>query len=180
MQSARLLLLSGIISTSACSATDVQPVSDPVPYPDKAAAANEYCDGIDKLVAAHEDGFKSMRGRRNATKLMDIWQTDFHLVGNSCEIWGWGSGKVNYMCSKTLPNKEVATERYDAAKQIVEACLPDWTLQESPRKLGEGMKALYQKDGQLPGVAIHVVATKALFKTEWSAYVFVGDPEDQL
>jgi len=175
MQPARHLLLSGILAISACSVTDPQPAdSGPV------KVASEYCEGIDKLVASYEDGFTNIRGSLNATKYMDIWDANFHLVGNSCEVWGWGNGKVNYLCNKVFPNKDVADERYEAAKRIVQTCLPDWTLQEAPRKLGEGMKALYQKNGQLPGVAIHVVETKAIFQTEWSAYVFVGDPEDQL
>ena len=173
MRTARLLSLGLIIAASACSATDVNTAK-------LDTATNGYCQGLNKLVAAYADDFKSLKGQRNATRYMDIWQTEFQLVGNSCEIWGWGSGKENYVCSKTLPNQEVATERYEAAKGIIQACLPNWSLQESPRKLGEGQKALYQKNGELPGVAVHMVATKGLFRSEWTAYVFVGDPNDQL
>ncbi|MBT4518479.1 MAG: hypothetical protein HOC23_00620 [Halieaceae bacterium] len=169
-QICQLLAYFCLLVLGGCAGTDTQ-----------TRTTTQYCAGIESLVKSYENGFRDVRGKTAVNgHLVDVWRTDVQLVGNNCELWQWGGNQVTYVCSKTFPNKELSQETYQRAKDVIETCLPEWGHLETTRKLGEGTKVLYQRDGQLPGVAVHTVATPRLFTSEWTTYVFVGDPSDQL
>ncbi len=139
------------------------------------------CEKIQALIGAHKDQFKQIRYARQTTNRMDIWRTRYHLIGDRCQIWDWGSGNTDYVCSLIAPEQELAEQRYEKAKQTTRECLDSsWQLTEQARKVGQGSKAVYAQQGNNTVVATHVVKIRGLFNTEWITYYFVGDRNDQL
>jgi hypothetical protein len=163
-----------IFLTTACADKQSRAIND-------AAATMTDCEKIEALVAAHQNGFEKIRFSRQTTNKMDIWRSRYHLVGDRCQIWHWGPGNTDYVCSLISPDEQIARERFDTAKSITRQCLDDnWKLTESNRKIGTGTKAVFARDGNNTVVATHVVETRGLFNTEWATYYFIGDRSDQL
>lgn len=146
-----------------------------------AATLMSDCEKIDALITEHRNGFEKLRFSKKTTVKMDIWQTRYHLVGKNCQIWNWGPGNSDYVCSIISPEQSIAMERFEKAKKITRQCLDStWKLTESRRKIGTGSKAVFAQDGNDTVVATHVIETRGLFNTEWATYYFVGDRSDQL
>ena len=147
----------------------------------QAAAQMSECEKIEALITEHLNNFEKLRFSKKTTGKMDIWQTRYHLVGDSCQIWNWGPGNSDYVCSVISPEQSIARERYEKAKTITRQCLDNsWKLTESSRKIGTGSKAVFAQNGNNTVVATHVIETRGLFNTEWATYYFIGDRSDQL
>jgi len=146
---------------------------------DSKVAALTTCEKIDALIEGHKKGFPNLRMTQSSVKLMDIWKARYHLVGDSCQVWGWGSGKFSYVCTLTEPNEQVAREHYQLAVQKGKECLQQgWTLNEGGRDMGEGLKAEFTRPNDATVLTVVATSSPTLFKTEWKTYVFVGDPSD--
>lgn len=139
------------------------------------------CEKVLALVDEHPNQFSKLRINSKNTGAITIWDARHHLVGNNCQVWGWGKGKTDYMCSKTAPNKAIAEDYFNTAKQLTQSCIGNsWTLTERARKVGTGIKAVFSRPDSPTVVAVHAVETKGLFKDEWTAYFFVGDTNDDI
>jgi hypothetical protein len=134
----------------------------------------ENCAKIKTLVTSYNKGFGDIRGAQFPNKLMTIWETDFHLVGKGCEIWGWSGGKVDYVCSKTFPTEDSAHARYQDVKRNLQTCLAGWGISQGKTSAGEGMRVEFQNGTALPIITLQSVNTKGLFKSEWTDYIFIG------
>ena len=134
------------------------------------------CEKVQGLIKAHEGGFVNIRERKTVTNKMDIYSARYQLVGDRCQVWHWGAGDIDYVCSVISPSNEIANEYYIKAKNFTQECLgEEWILTESPRQVGNGTKAIFKKSGENTIVATHIVQTQGLYKTEWGTYYFVGD-----
>jgi hypothetical protein len=143
-------------------------------------AAMSGCEKVNALIAAHGNGFEHLKMAQSTTKRVNVWKARYHLVGDSCQIWGWGN-RSDYVCSKIAPTEDIARQWYEKAKTETRQCLSDqWQLQESPRKVGTGTKAVFSKAGSNTVVTVHAVETRGVFKSEWAAYYFVGDLNQDL
>ncbi len=150
------------------------------PEADQVAQMSQ-CEKVRALINAHPNKFEKLRTNPKPSNKITIWDARYHLVGKNCQVWGWGQGKTDYMCSLTAPNQQIAMDNYNRAKSATQACLGnDWQLQEMPRKLGEGVKAVFSHPGSETVVAVHAVETNGLRNDEWTAYFFVGDASDEL
>lgn len=146
---------------------------------DSKVAALTTCEKIEALIQGHKKGFPNLRMTQSSAKIMDVWKARYNLVGDSCQVWGWGSGKFSYVCSLTEPNKQVAMEHYQLAMGQAKECLQQgWALKEGPRKMGEGLKAEFSRPNDPTVLTVVATSSPTLFKTEWKTYVFVGDPND--
>ena len=171
MKRLQLLAFAAIALSSSCTVTE--------PYETK--SADQYCNDLNALIGAYDNHFDSLKGSKSDTKRMDIWKAKRHLVGDDCEIWGWGYGKADYICSHSFPTEAIARETYVNVQASVKQCLGDnWAMHERPRELGNGDKTWFQQDKALPIVSVHIVETAGVFSSAWSAYIFVGDPSDSL
>lgn len=145
------------------------------------AAGMSDCEKIDALIAAHQNGFEKIRYSKQSTNKMDIWRSRYHLVGNNCQIWSWGKGNSDYVCSLISPDEDIARERFEKAKTTTRQCLDSsWKLTESTRKIGNGSKIVFSQNGNDTVVATHVVETRGIFNSEWATYYFIGDRSDQI
>lgn len=148
---------------------------------DAQVAAMTTCEKITALINGHDKGFPLLRTQKTNAKLLDVWKARYHLVGDSCQVWGWGKGEFSYMCSLSTPNRDTSMDYYAKAKTVAADCLgAQWQLQEGARELGEGMKALFTRSGSRTAVGVQAVATPGLFRDEWTTYFFVGSPNDAL
>lgn len=146
---------------------------------DTKVAALTPCEKVKALIAGHKKGFPQLRMTQTTSRYMDMWKARYHLVGDSCQVWGWGEGKFSYVCSLTEPNKDVAMEHYSKARDATHQCLGEqWVAQEGSRKQGEGIKAEYRMDGDSTMVTIVAASSPTLFESEWKTYFFVGDEAD--
>ncbi len=145
---------------------------------DEKVAEMSDCDKLQALITEHKNQFKKVRGKKSTTKLADIWSARYHMVGKSCQIFGWSAGKITYTCSNIAPNKAVANERYLNALNRVKSCLGnDWQLTERERNNDPGTIAQFSKAGDRTIVAVHSFETSGLFNEEWTNYLYVGDPK---
>lgn len=159
---------------TACSDQQTRDINE-------AADSMNDCEKIQALISAHQNGFEKIRFSPKKTTKMDIWQSRYHLIGDSCQIWQWGPGNTDYVCSIISPDESIARERFEMAKKITSECLDkSWKLTESPRKIGTGNKAVFAQENNNTVVASHVIETRGLFNTEWATYFFIGDRSDQL
>lgn len=164
-----LAIVAGLLS--ACSVTE----------PENHRSPEQTCSKVKALLGAYDNNFDALKGRKHQSPRVAIWATDKHLVGRSCEIWGWGNGNTNYLCSHAYPDEQAARADYEKAKSGIHQCLgDDWQMSEQPRQLGTGDRAVFQQGHKLPAVSVHVVQTQGVFKSGWSAYVFIGDLADSL
>ncbi|MGB3620032.1 MAG: hypothetical protein WBA20_01655 [Ketobacter sp.] len=164
--------LASLVVLQACSTVQQTEI-------DKQVSALDTCEKIDALVAGHPKGFPNLRTAQTTSKYMDVWKARYHLVGDSCQVWGWGNGKFSYVCSLTEPNKAVAMEHFDQAKEVTQQCLGEsWSLKQGKRDQGEGTKAEYSVSGRNTVVTIVAASSPTLFATEWKTYYFVGDAAD--
>lgn len=159
---------------SGCADQKTQAIQD-------TAATMSTCEKIEALVNAHQNGFEKLRFSQQTTNKMDIWRTRYHLVGDRCQIWSWGAGNTDYVCSLISPNRETAEEHFEKAKAITRQCLDNsWEMSIIPRQIGNGTKAVFAQKDNNTVVATHVVEIHGIFNTEWATYYFVGDHNDQL
>ena len=134
------------------------------------------CEQVHTLIESHSNNFNKIKDKKSSTKLLDIWTSRYHLIGKSCQVFGWGGGKFTYSCSLSSPGEPVAMERYNKAKTEIEACLgTSWTLEERARRGKKGMVAIYTTTEHKTAVATHAFETSGIFDDEWTNYVFVGD-----
>ena len=171
MKRLKFLAIAAVAFSSSCTLTE----------PHETKSSDQYCNDLKGLIGAYDNHFDRLKGTRSDTRRMDIWKANRHLVGGNCEIWGWGYGKTDYICSHNFPTEAIAREIYKNVQASIKQCLGDsWAMNERPRKLGNGDKTWFQKGQSLPTVSVHVVETAGVFKSTWSAYVFIGDPSDSL
>jgi hypothetical protein len=141
----------------------------------------EPCAAIDKLISDHGNNFADIRTRPRPFNSITVWQTDYEVIQDRCEIWGWGSGKFNYVCSIVSPTKDVAATRYNDSIKRVKGCLnSDWVVTENPRKVGNGMHTRFTQANSPTTVSLHLVETPGIFHTEWTTYASVGNYSDKL
>ena len=169
-----------LLCLSACMLTACSGMQGGSPQ-DQYIAAMSQCEKLEALVAGHKKGFPVLRTTQTTVKYMDIWKARYHLIGDACQVWGWGNNKFSYVCTLTEPAKEVAMSHYEQAKSKAAECLGSgWTMKEGPRKQGEGVQATFSKAGETTVVTTMAVSSPQMFASEWRSYYFVGDPGDVL
>lgn len=174
MKSANSVFLTLVLAAFLAITTHAQTAAEREPV-----ARMSVCEKVNALIKEHETGFAGVRGQRRTSQWLDTWPALYHLVGNDCQIWGWGRGKFSYVCDATWPNQEMAMEDYEAAKQVARECLGDtWTLRESPRTDPEGTVAEFSNPKNTTVVKVVAVSSPGLFSSEWSSYYYVGDGKD--
>ncbi|MYM62748.1 hypothetical protein [Pseudomaricurvus sp. HS19] len=148
---------------------------------DDTVASMSTCDKVSALISQHSSGFEQIRKNPRPGNRMTVWDVRYDMVGKNCQVWDWGNNQSSYMCNLSFPDQESAMEVYNKGKQTAATCLGDgWQLTEEPRKLANGVRAVYHKAGSNTALAIHAIETKGVFKEEWSVYYFVGNPNDSL
>lgn len=147
----------------------------------KNAATMSACDIVSSLISEHKKGFASLRGSRADTQYAVIWKAKYNAVGDSCEIWQSGKGNTHYVCTRSAPTKQVADDYYSKAREKGQSCLGnEWSASEAPRKLGDGTKTTFSKEGLNTVVEIHEIKVEGVFKDQWSIYYIVGEPSTRL
>lgn len=171
--SARIYLLVSInLLLTACQS---------IPGEQARASPEQLCEQANTLIAAHSNGFKQLKGSVVSSPRMDVWDTQYHLVGNDCQIWQWSSGKQTYMCSLTVPDEELARLRYSKAIDFSRQCLgSEWKAEQIERNQGRSYRTIFSKPGQPTVASVHRVKTEGLFKSEWTVYYFIGDRDSSL
>lgn len=136
----------------------------------------EPCAAVDKLISDHGNKFADIRKQPRPFNAITIWQTDYEVIKDRCEIWGWGQGNINYVCSIVSPTKDVAAVRYSDSIKRLEGCLnSDWISSEAPRKVGNGLYTRFLQKDNNTAVSVHLVETPGVFNSEWTTYASVGN-----
>ena len=163
-----------IILLSGCDAIKKNAATAEISDKDK-------CTQVKTLIAHHKDGFKDLKGNIHITSRMDIWDAKYDLVGENCQIWRWSNGKQAYMCSLTVPNKEIAIEKQKQAISFSKQCLGnEWQTENIEREHGRAFRTIFSQAENKTVASIHRVKTEGLFKSEWAIYYFIGDRDNSL
>lgn len=134
------------------------------------------CSALETLIADHNNDFADIRKYPRPYNSITVWQTDYEVIKDRCEIWGWGDNNFNYICSVISPNKDIASTQYNDSIKRVRQCLnSDWVASETPRKVGNGLRTLFTQGDSQTAVSIHMIETPALFNSEWTTYASVGN-----
>ncbi len=138
------------------------------------------CLRLNQVIDAHKTNFDSLKKDHIHSGRMDIWSTDHHLAGDSCQIWGWANGRKAYVCSLTTPSNDIAKLKQENAIVTADQCLgKQWTMTAKNNEQEGYTRRYFQEEDSSVVVSIHRVNTQGFFKQEWTLYYFVGDP-DQL
>jgi len=133
------------------------------------------CDKIDGLINEYSNNFERIKLKAINNRISKIWQAKYHLVGNSCQVWAWGSDSTTYACNITAPDKETAQTYFNKAKEITRGCLAEtWQMKEQKRNNDDGIKVEFTTAANDITIATHMVPTAGLFKSEWTVYYYVG------
>jgi hypothetical protein len=131
------------------------------------------CQKIDALINAYDNDFEKIKLNLLDSKISLIWKAKYNLVGNDCKIWSWGGGAqgLTYSCSATAPNKDVAQQYYEDAKNKASECLDDsWAMVESPSKDNEGLKVDFDNTAKDIRISTHMVPTGGWSRSGWNVY----------
>ena len=136
---------------------------------------NNACQKIDLLIKAYDNNFEQLKETQIKARVSNIWQAKYHLIGNNCKIWTWGSDQTTYSCNTIEVDEESAREYYEGAKEVVQQCLGnEWQLTESSRNHDDGLKAEYTTKNQATTLSTHLVPSSGLFQSKWSVYYYIG------
>ncbi len=145
----------------------------------KAPSTAATCEQLQELVADHSSGFQNFRGRASDAKSITVWRSNFHLVGNDCQVWGWGEGRFSYVCSLIEPNEATAQTHFKAAQEKARTCLDSsWSITVGERAMGPGKRADFSHPDKTAVISMVVMPSPALFRDEWRTYYFVGDVKE--
>lgn len=164
--SALTLMAAGVLTVHGCSNMSSTTVTSEI----------ETCEAIDKLVHDHANDFADIRSNPRPYSTVTIWHTDYEVIKDRCEIWGWGQNKFNYVCTVVSPNQHIADTRYRESISRIRSCLNnDWQVKESSRKNDAGVFTRFMKKDTETVVSVHLVKTPGIFASEWTTYATVGN-----
>lgn len=157
------------LGAALCACTAAPPAKPP-------GGAAEICNSVQTLVAAHRTGFAGLRGAQSSTRFGDIWAAQQQLIGNDCQIWGWGGGSFGYVCAVPAPNRETAMGYYQKARDFTARCLgTQWSVLESVGQSDDSHDAVFSRVGSNTVVAVRAVPVRGIAKSQWTAYYYIGD-----
>jgi hypothetical protein len=136
------------------------------------------CQKIELLSNAYKSNFNDLKASAIKSRASNIWQAQYHLIGNNCKIWSFGANKATYSCNTIEVEKESAQAYYNKAKETLQQCLGNkWQLNESKRNHDEGLKAEYENSSGDLTISTHLVPSSGVFESKWSIYYYIGNVE---
>ena len=163
-------LLAGCSTPSAKQKLPVTPIAE--------ASIDQQCDQLGEIFNKSINGFRSIREQPRYHNKVTHWQTRYHLINNSCDIWQW-SDKYSYICSEVVHDKEMADSLFNEASRIINYCLNEshirWQQQQMVLEK-QGTETQYSIDGLLRGT-LRKVNTSGMFQDSWTIYFRVDSPE---
>ena len=169
-----IIILMPVLILTACNSVKTQDMTTSVP-------TDELCTQVKKLIVQHGDGFQEIKGKVHIARYVDVWDAKYHLVGKGCQIWRWSDGKQAYMCSVTVPNKQVAIEKHIKAIKFSKQCLgSEWIVENIENQKTGAYRSIFSRKEQNTVASVHRVNTEGLFKSEWTVYYFIGDRDKSL
>jgi hypothetical protein len=141
----------------------------------------EPCEAIRTLTESYQHQFQDIRKAQRSHDRITIWSTDYQVVGNGCEIWGWQGGNYNYVCNYVAPDQQSAENIYQKAKSTIGGCLPEeWQLHEEPLGQPPGSKAVFSLPTFSGVVDLRLVQTRGITTPRWAIYLMIGDYNSQI
>ncbi|MDN3651384.1 hypothetical protein QWY77_01110 [Thalassotalea ponticola] len=154
---------------SSCSINDSSNSQPPISLTDP-------CEKINALLKEYDNNFDRLKLEQSNLKLSQVWKAKYHLVGESCQIWAWGTEKYTYACSLSAPNKQVIDQYFNNAKATAKRCLSnDWISSESTKADNQGYKIEFSSDKSSAKLAAHAVPSGNVFKSQWTIYYYFGN-----
>ena len=166
------LVFSGLLA--GCSSA---PVNDPIPTKAEEVDIERQCDSLTEIFNKSLNGFRSIREDPRYHNKVTHWQTRYHLIGSSCDIWQW-SDKYSYICSRSVPDREMADNLYNDASRVISHCLDRNPIPWEQRQAvldNQGTETRYSIDGLLRG-SLRKVNTGGLFRDSWTVYFRIDSP----
>ena len=135
------------------------------------------CQALATLFSQSHDGFQDLRQRPTYRYRVTLWETDYQLIDDSCQVWQW-SDKYSYICSRVFPDQAIADQVYQQARAHIASCqgnaLTDWSLQQGDLP-EDGTQVQYIFGDQVRG-ALRAQKTTGLFRDSWSVYFWINSP----
>ncbi|HVK98875.1 MAG TPA: hypothetical protein VM553_03645 [Dongiaceae bacterium] len=141
------------------------------------AASSDPCSVVRQLISDHASGFTLLKGAHTRSRYADIWQANYHAIGNSCEIWQAGSkGATRYVCTRAAPDEEVARQYHDRAVAALRGCLDSsWTTVAENREADSGFQTRFEHAGLPTVVLIQGVKAQNVLSPQWTVFYSIGD-----
>lgn len=132
------------------------------------------CEKIDGLINGYEDGFTAVKKSKVSSKFGDIWQANYNLVGDNCQITHLDGNQVTYKCNVQYDEKAMSRESFKQALQITKACLdPAWQATKS--QFNETQRVIFNHPTHKAQITIHSGRTLAKYRKTWQTSFAVGD-----
>ena len=138
----------------------------------------QHCQDLSEIFNKSLNGFRAIREDPRYHNKVTHWQTRYHLIDGRCDIWQW-SDKYSYICSKAVPDKQMADSLYNDASRVINYCLNKnrvpWRQKQAVLD-NQGVESRYSIDGLLRG-SLRKVNTGGIFRDSWTVYFRVDSPE---
>ena len=159
---ASILVLSSCVNQNTIAQQQLEPVSTA-------------CQTLALLINAYNSNFEQLKETKIDARVSNIWQAKYHLIGNSCKIWSWGTDQSTYSCNTIEVDEKNARHYYVSTKNTLQQCLgKEWQLVESNRIHDDGIKAEYTTKNKTVTLSTHLVPSSGLFQSKWSVYYYIG------
>lgn len=167
------ICLTIIVLLSGCSVKEQQQ-----PTPSQPVNFDQHCQSLTEIFNKSLNGFRSIREDPRYHNKVTHWQTRYHLLDNNCDIWQW-SDKYSYICSKAVPDKQMADNLYNEASKVISYCLNRSHVPWQQKQVAlddQGIESRYSIDGLMRG-SLRKVSTGGLFRDSWTVYFRVDSPQ---
>ena len=160
------ILLSGCVAKEQKQAEPVQSID-----------LEQQCHSLTEIFNKSLNGFRSIREDPRYHNKVTHWKTRYHLIDGSCDIWQW-SDKYSYICSKSVPDKQMAENLYNDASRVISYCLNKnhipWEQKQAVLD-NQSIESRYSIEGLMRG-SLRKVNTGGLFRDSWTVYFRVDSP----
>ena len=137
----------------------------------------QQCASLTEIFNKSLNGFRAIRKDPRYHNKVTRWNTRYHLINGSCDIWQW-SDKYSYICSKAVPDNQMADNLYNDANRVINYCLNEsrvpWQQKQTVLD-SQGIESRYSIDGLMRG-SLRKVNTSGIFKDSWTVYFRVDSP----
>lgn len=131
------------------------------------------CNKIQTLLGAYDTRFESLKTTKVTTKFMDSWSTNYHLVGQHCQITAFDHDNVIYRCQNSYKEQVAAVTDHQKAVAFTRQCLLESNWHESQKESKNSIRTTFVLDENTPVISIYTGKTLSSLKS-WSTSLEIG------
>ncbi len=131
------------------------------------------CEKVNLLVDNFPNGFDAIKQNKVSSKYGDIWQANYNLVGDNCQITSLSSAKSTYQCNAQYSDQTQSELSFQQATKLIAQCLSnDW--KQTSTSQNNANKMVFKHPQKQAVITIMNGQTLAKYKKTWQTSFSVG------